>query len=206
MKNNRSLINGLVAGVMALAMASTLTAQTVTQVKARVVRIKGYARFTTGNNVWQNLKVGEALRAGTIIQTGLEKGSFVDLVLGDGSAEDREDEYATEQDGDETLHLDVLPLDSEKIDVLDGIERGRRFHEQSLAEPDHHAKRGIQNVVRPRSERHCPSGGRRGRRVLERERRGSGGCHLRISLHLAADDLDGTLGIENRTGLLQAIR
>src|SRR5436309_3075864 len=86
MKNNRSLINGLVAGLMALAMASTLTAQTVTQVKARVVRIKGYARFTTGNNVWQNLKVGEALRAGTIIQTGLEKGSFVDLVLGDGSA------------------------------------------------------------------------------------------------------------------------
>ena len=64
MKNNRSLINGLIAGVMALAMASTLTAQTVTQVKARVVRIKGYARFTTGNNVWQNLKVGEMLRAG----------------------------------------------------------------------------------------------------------------------------------------------
>src|SRR2546425_2261584 len=86
MKNNRSLINGLVASLMALAMASTLTAQTVTQVKARVVRIKGYARFTTGNNVWQNLKAGETLRAGTIIQTGLEKGSFVDLMLGDGNA------------------------------------------------------------------------------------------------------------------------
>src|SRR5436853_461332 len=58
MKNNRSLINGLVAGAVALAMASTLTAQTVTQVKAKVVRIKGFARFSTGNAVRQNLKVG----------------------------------------------------------------------------------------------------------------------------------------------------
>ncbi|PYJ08844.1 MAG: hypothetical protein DME25_00375 [Verrucomicrobia bacterium] len=83
MKNIRSLLNGLVPCAVALAMATTLTAQTVTQVKAKVVRIKGYARFSTGNNVWQNLKVGETLRAGTIIQTSLEKGSFVDLVLGE---------------------------------------------------------------------------------------------------------------------------
>src|SRR5881296_1265363 len=85
MKTIRSLMNGLIVCGVALAMASSLTAQTVTQGKAKVGRIKGYARFTTGNNVWQPLKVGETIRPGTVIQTGVEKGSFVDLVLGDGS-------------------------------------------------------------------------------------------------------------------------
>src|SRR5262249_28714775 len=54
--------------------------------KAKVIRIKGFARFSVGNNVWQPLKAGEILRAGTVIQTGVEKGSFVDLVLGDVDA------------------------------------------------------------------------------------------------------------------------
>jgi hypothetical protein len=79
-------MNGLIMGAVALAMASSLPAQTVTQGKAKVIRIKGYARFTAGNNVWQPLKVGEVLRPGTVIQTGIDKGSFVDLVLGDGEA------------------------------------------------------------------------------------------------------------------------
>src|SRR5437763_557897 len=86
MKNIRSLMNGLIMGAVALAMTSSLPAQNVTQGKAKVVRIKGYARFTAGNNVWQPLKLGEVLRPGTVIQTGMERGSFVDLVLGDGSA------------------------------------------------------------------------------------------------------------------------
>src|SRR5438105_2697194 len=86
MKNSRSLINGLMACGVALAMASTVAAQSVTQVKAKIVRIKGYARITTGNNVWVPVKVGDSLRAGTIIQTSVDKGSFVDLVLGDGDA------------------------------------------------------------------------------------------------------------------------
>src|SRR5580765_107816 len=85
MKHIRSLMNGLILGVIAVVMASSLPAQTVTQGKAKVVRIKGYARFTAGNNIWQPLKVGEVLKPGTTIQTGLEKGSYVDLVLGDGS-------------------------------------------------------------------------------------------------------------------------
>ena len=86
MKNIRSLLNGLIICGLALAMASNLAAQTVSQGRAKVVRIKGFARFTTGNNVWQPLKVGETLRPGSVIQTGIEKGSFVDLVLGDGNA------------------------------------------------------------------------------------------------------------------------
>ena len=50
-----------------------------------MVRIHGNARMTTGNNVWQPLKVGALVGAGTVIQTA--KDSYVDLVLGDNNAE-----------------------------------------------------------------------------------------------------------------------
>lgn len=86
MKQTRSLINHLVAGAVALAMISTLAAQTVREGAATVVRIKGPARYTTGNNVWQPLKVGVVLKPGTIVQTSTQRGSFVDLVLSGGSA------------------------------------------------------------------------------------------------------------------------
>jgi hypothetical protein len=85
MNENRNLIKGLVACGMALAMVSTLAAQEQ-QVAAKVVRIKGIARYTTGNNIWQPLKAGMVVKAGTVIQTGLDKDSYVDLVLGEGDA------------------------------------------------------------------------------------------------------------------------
>jgi hypothetical protein len=50
------------------------------------VRIKGAARYTTGNNVWLPLNAGAVVKSGTVIQTSGEKGSYVDLVLGDGEA------------------------------------------------------------------------------------------------------------------------
>ena len=86
MKQTRSLINNLIAGAVAFAMLSTLAAQTVKEGTATVVRIKGPARYTTGNNVWQPLKVGLVLKPGTIVQTSTQRGSFVDIVLGGGSA------------------------------------------------------------------------------------------------------------------------
>ena len=70
---------------LALAMVTTIAAQTAVQSTAKVVRIKGNARFTTGNNVWQPLRVGAKLKAGTVIQTASE-GSYVDLVLGNEEA------------------------------------------------------------------------------------------------------------------------
>jgi hypothetical protein len=85
MKNIRSFMHSLITCGVALAMVSTLTAQTAIQGKAKVIRIKGSARFTSGNNVWQPLRAGDTLRPGSVIQTGLEKGSYVDLALGDGS-------------------------------------------------------------------------------------------------------------------------
>ncbi len=80
----KRLSTGLVACALALAMVTSATAQNVTQGKARVVRIGGHARFTTGNNVWQPLHVGDVVKAGTVIQTENKEGAFVDLVLGDG--------------------------------------------------------------------------------------------------------------------------
>jgi len=85
MKYTRSLLNGLVACGIALAMVSTLSAQT-REGSATVLRIKGTARYSLGNNVWQNLSAGQVLQAGTVIQTDRDSGSYVDLALGEGSA------------------------------------------------------------------------------------------------------------------------
>ena len=85
MKQNRNLLNSLLGGAIALALVSTAVAQGMDSA-AKVIRVKGPARYTTGNNVWQPVKPGDILRAGTVIQTSTEEGSYVDLVLGDGKA------------------------------------------------------------------------------------------------------------------------
>ncbi len=84
MKKMRSLTTGLIACAVAVAMVSTVAAQT--DGAAKVVRMKGAARYTTGNNVWQPLHVGDVLRPGSIVQTSTDRNSYVDLVLGDGTA------------------------------------------------------------------------------------------------------------------------
>ena len=84
MKKMQSLTAGLIACAVAVAMVSTVFAQA--DGGAKVVRMKGAARYTTGNNVWQPLRVGDVLRPGSIVQTSTDKDSYVDLVLGDGSA------------------------------------------------------------------------------------------------------------------------
>jgi len=78
-------MNSLVGCAIALALVSTAVAQGMDGA-ARVVRVKGPARYTTGNNVWQPIHTGDILRAGTVVQTSTEEGSYVDLVLGDGHA------------------------------------------------------------------------------------------------------------------------
>jgi hypothetical protein len=87
MKQNRNLMNSLVGCAIALALVSTAAAQGAMDGAAKVVRVNGPARYTTGNNVWQPLHVGDVLRAGTVIQTSTEEGSYVDLALGDGHAD-----------------------------------------------------------------------------------------------------------------------
>jgi hypothetical protein len=84
MKRTRSLLNMLVAGGVALALVSTLAAQTANQSAAKVVRIKGAARYVGGSNAGQLLKVGDLVKPGSVIQTADK--SRVDFALGDGSA------------------------------------------------------------------------------------------------------------------------
>src|SRR5215831_19136045 len=86
MKLNRNLINSLVGCAIALALVSTAAAQGAMDGAAKVIRVKGPARYTTGNNVWQPIRTGDVLRAGTVVQTSTEDGSYVDLVLGDVNA------------------------------------------------------------------------------------------------------------------------
>lgn len=85
MKYTRSILSALVAASVAFAMVSTVAAQAIKDGAAKVVRIKGSARYSTGNNIWQPLSVGDVLRPGAVVQTDRESGSYVDLVLGDGN-------------------------------------------------------------------------------------------------------------------------
>jgi len=84
MKNRLTSRLGFVAMAFLLATAITATADIDAMTKAKVVRIKGSARFTTGTGSWQPLKVGDVLSSGTVIQTAAD--SRVDLVLGDPKA------------------------------------------------------------------------------------------------------------------------
>jgi hypothetical protein len=86
MNNSRNFSKYLVFAGLALAMVISATAQQLSQSSAKVVRIKGSARYATANNVWQPLKVGDVLSAGAIVQTA--ENSRVDLVLGESAALD----------------------------------------------------------------------------------------------------------------------
>jgi hypothetical protein len=83
MKRMQSLLNRLIVCGIALAMVSSLAAETTVQGTAKVVRIKGSARYKVGSGAWQTLKRGELLSPGTIIETGVD--SRVDLMLGEGT-------------------------------------------------------------------------------------------------------------------------
>jgi hypothetical protein len=85
MNTNRRMINRLAASVAALALASTLTAQTEMPSAAKVVRIRGSARYSAGSMDGRPLNVGDWVRPGTTIRTSSEKEACVDLAL-DGSA------------------------------------------------------------------------------------------------------------------------
>ena len=78
----RNYVKTLVACGVVLALFSSVMAQEVKQGTARVVRVKGAARYSTGNNIWLELKVGTELKPGAIVQTAAD--SSVDLWLNGG--------------------------------------------------------------------------------------------------------------------------
>jgi hypothetical protein len=79
MKKTNKIFSWLMVGAFALSLIANASGQTVKERTAKVARIKGSARYSTGNNVWQPLQVGTVLRGGTIVQTAAD--SFVDVVL-----------------------------------------------------------------------------------------------------------------------------
>jgi hypothetical protein len=84
MKNTKRMINWLIAGGVAIAMVTSLAAQTANERTGQVVRLKGAARYSTGNNIWQPVKLGMVLKAGYIVQTAQD--SILDIVLGEAGA------------------------------------------------------------------------------------------------------------------------
>jgi len=85
MKRIRPLIGGLIACGIALAMVTTLSAQTAQDGIAKVVKIKGSARYmNNAGGSWQPLRSGSILKPGAIVQTA--SGSYVDVVLNNASA------------------------------------------------------------------------------------------------------------------------
>jgi hypothetical protein len=85
MKETRSLISSLLVCGVALAMVSTLPAQTTKEEVAKVIRVRGAARCQAPGGTWQELQIGSVIRPGSVIQSGLDGGSYLDVVLGSGT-------------------------------------------------------------------------------------------------------------------------
>jgi hypothetical protein len=74
------LIQSLTSGFVALVVMAAVSASAAEQGIAKVVYIKGLARYTTPENpTWRPLKTGTVLKQGTVVQTASE--SYVDVVL-----------------------------------------------------------------------------------------------------------------------------
>jgi hypothetical protein len=85
MKETRSLINSLLVCGVAFAMVSTLPAQTTKEEFAKVIRVHGAARYQAPGGSFQELRVGTVIQPGSVVQSGIEASSFVDLALGGGT-------------------------------------------------------------------------------------------------------------------------
>src|SRR5690349_5978095 len=90
MKHIHRFAHNFVASAVALvviafathAMAQTpVVAPATTQLIAKVVGVKGQARYSTDNKTWQTIQKGDSLKPGGIIQTA-EKSS-VDIIIGE---------------------------------------------------------------------------------------------------------------------------
>lgn len=79
MKRTQNSLSWLLVAVITLAGIAGAGAESAKQRTGKVVRIKGAARYSTGGNVWQPLKVGTILKSGTVVQTASD--SFADVVL-----------------------------------------------------------------------------------------------------------------------------
>ena len=79
MKLTNKTLTWLVAGMVSIALVTGANAQTAKERTGKVVRIKGAARYSTGNKIWQPLKVGTILKSGAVVQTAAD--SYADIVI-----------------------------------------------------------------------------------------------------------------------------
>lgn len=86
MKLTNKTLTWLIAGMVSIALVTGASAQTAKERTGKVVRIKGAARYSTGNKVWQPLKVGTILKSGAVIQTAAD--SYADIVINENSSAD----------------------------------------------------------------------------------------------------------------------
>lgn len=78
MKTMNKTLTWLCAAVLTLTLVSGANAENGKRT-GKVVRIKGDARYSTGNKIWQPLKVGTIIQSGNVVQTAAD--SFVDIVV-----------------------------------------------------------------------------------------------------------------------------
>lgn len=79
MKTMNKTLTWLFAAVLTLTLVSAANAEGGKQRTGKVVRIKGDARYSTGNKIWQPLKVGTVIKSGNVVQTA--PNSYVDIVV-----------------------------------------------------------------------------------------------------------------------------
>lgn len=83
MKLIKYLFTGILLSGIALAMVTNGWAADNGTIPAKIVRIKGVARYTTDQKVWHPLEMGQTIKPGMTIQTG--ENSMVDVILGEGN-------------------------------------------------------------------------------------------------------------------------
>jgi len=86
MKLTNKTLTWLVAGMVSIVLVASANAQTTKERTGKVVRIKGAARYSTGNKTWQPLKVGTILKSGSVIQTAAD--SYADIVINEEATAD----------------------------------------------------------------------------------------------------------------------
>lgn len=85
MKTMNKTLTWLVAAVLTLTLVSA-NAESGKQRTGKVVRIKGDARYSTGNKIWQPLKVGAIIKSGNVVQTA--PNSYVDIIVNEEDSAD----------------------------------------------------------------------------------------------------------------------
>ena len=118
MKQTRNLLNWLVACVVAVAMVTDASAADKART-GKVVRIKGQARYSTGNNVWQPLKLATELKPGAVIQTA--RGSFVDFVLSESAVPTPKAQITTMLSYQPVATQDIIRVTEDSVVAIDKL-------------------------------------------------------------------------------------